>query len=158
LFCDAIVTINKEDFLNAQKMFCKNVYRINGVGVDTAKYSNVTIDRSHYRKNIGVEDNQIMVLSVGELSARKNHVVIIDALADLANKEKYVYVICGNGINGGTGDLLKQRAEDRNVNLRLLGFRFDIPQMIHCSDIGAIPSVREGLGLAGIQSLAGGCL
>lgn len=155
-FCDAMITINREDYQNAKKMRCKKVFYINGVGVDTAKYENVKINRSEYRQSIGVEDNQIMILSVGELSDRKNHIVIIDAIAELEDKEKYVFVVCGNGINGGTGDLLQSRAREKGVDLRLLGFRSDIPEITHCSDIGAIPSKREGLGLAGIQSLAAG--
>lgn len=155
-FCDAIITINKEDYNNAKKMHCKKVFYINGVGVDTEKYRDVDIKRSQYRKSIGVEDDQTMILSVGELSERKNHIVIIDALALLADKGDFVYVICGNGIDGGTGKLLQERAKEKSVNLLLLGFRFDIPEIIHCSDIGAIPSTREGLGLAGVQSLAAG--
>lgn len=155
-YCDTMITINREDFNNAKKMKCQNVYYINGVGVDTQLYRNVQIDRQEYRKQLGISDDQIMILSVGELSERKNHVVIVDAIAELQDNHKYVYVICGNGINGGTGEMLRQRALDKGVQLKLLGFRFDIPEITYCSDIGAIPSKREGLGLAGVQSLAAG--
>ena len=154
--CDAIVTINREDYQNCLKMHCRKVYYIHGVGVDTSKYEEVDIDRSAYRNSIGISDNDIMVLSVGELSDRKNHQIIIEALSRIADKGKYVYVICGNGINGGTGEMLRELAEKKSVRLILLGFRHDIPEITVCSDIGAIPSVREGLGLAGIQSLAAG--
>ncbi len=154
---DAIITINHEDFeaLKAMKA-CKNVFYIHGVGVDTQKYSNVDIDKSKYRADLGIPDDKIMILSVGELSVRKNHSIIIDALATLENKDEYIYVICGNGINGGTTDILTEKAKESGVNLLMLGFRFDIPEITACSDIGAIPSIREGLGLAGIQSLAAG--
>ena len=156
-FCDAIITINKEDFENAKKLHCKKVFYINGVGVDCSKYCNVTIDRNLYRKQIGVAASDIMILSVGELSNRKNHVVIIKAIGHMNDKNKYVYVIAGKGIGtASTESLLIQTAQQYDVRLVLLGFRDDIPQLIHCSDIGAIPSIREGLGLAGIQSLCAG--
>lgn len=155
-FCDAIITINKEDYGYAKKMNCKQVFYINGVGVDISKYCKINIDREKYRESIGVKQNKIMVLSVGELSERKNHQIIIKALAKIEDRDKYVYVICGNGINGGTGDMLRQLAIENKVNLILLGFRHDIPEITKCSDIGAIPSVREGLGLSGIQFLAAG--
>ncbi len=154
--CDAIVTINQEDFLAAKGLKCKQVFYIHGVGVNTDRYSHVEIDRGAYLRELGIDPQKTVVLSVGELSERKNHQIIIEALATLPNKDDYVYVICGNGIDGGTGKLLKEKAEALNVDLRLLGFRFDIPEITACSDIGAIPSVREGLGLAGIQSLAAG--
>ena len=152
---DAIITINKEDFSEVKKMHCKNVFYIPGVGVNTERFSAAFVDRYSYRKSINVYDDEIMVLSVGELSTRKNHSVIIDALAML-KEDTYVYVVCGNGINGGTAQELEKNAKENNVRLILLGFRNDIPEIMKCSDIGAIPSIREGLGLAGVQSLAAG--
>lgn len=154
--CDAIITINREDYDNTKQMHCAKVYYIHGVGVDTQKYVNAIVDREAYRSSLGVANDEIMVLSVGELSERKNHQIIIDALSRIHSTKKYVYVICGNGIDGGTGPQLIQMAKEKGVRLLLLGFRFDIPQITKCSDIGAIPSVREGLGLAGVQSLAAG--
>lgn len=153
-FCDATITINKEDYLNAQKMHCKNVYNINGVGVDISKYHLTQFDRVAYRNKVGIPNDKIMILSVGELSDRKNHRVIIDALSLLSEKDKFIYVICGAGIEGNIGHELEEQAKNKGIELKLMGFRHDIPEMIACSDIGAIPSKREGLGLAGIQSLA----
>lgn len=155
-FSDAIITINREDYEAAKKMPCKKVHYIHGVGVDTERYENVEINKGDYRKKLGVDDDEILVLSVGELSHRKNHQIIIEALSKAPLGKKYVYVICGNGVDGGTGKELRRKAEESKVRLILLGFRHDIPQIMHCSDVGAIPSVREGLGLAGIQSLAAG--
>lgn len=155
-YCDAIITINNEDFINAKKMHCKNVFYIHGVGVDLNKYSKVKVDVDLYKEKLNIPKDKIVILSIGELSDRKNHTIIIDAISKLADKEKYVYVICGKGINGGTGNLLEKKSKELSVDLRLLGFRTDIPEIIHCSDFGALPSIREGLGLAGIQSLCCG--
>ncbi len=155
-FCDAIVTINREDYAAAKKMHCKKVYYVNGVGVDTHRFQSVEVDRGAYRAQIGISPDRIMILSVGELSTRKNHRIIIEAIALLPDHERYVFVICGNGINGGTSNALQALALEKGVDLRLMGFRNDIPEMMKASDIGAIPSIREGLGLAGVQSLAAG--
>ena len=154
--CDGIITINMADYAQVEKMHCANVFYIHGVGVDIARYRDVSVPRDAYRASIGVQPQDVMVLSVGELSTRKNHQVIIDALSRFEDKERYVYVICGNGINGGTGQMLARMAEEKGVRLNMLGFRRDIPELTKCSDIGAIPSIREGLGLAGVQSLAAG--
>lgn len=154
--CDGIITINRKDFCSAQQLHCPKVHYIHGVGIDTKKFRNALDSRHEYRASIGVADEDILVMSVGELSARKNHRIIVEAISLLPDKERFVYAICGNGINGGTGELLRQLAEEKQVRLKLLGFRSDIPQLMACSDIGAIPSVREGLGLAGVESLAAG--
>lgn len=156
-FCDAIITINQEDFKNAKKMHCRNVYLISGVGVDIARFQNVEIDRQEYRKQFQVNDDKIMVLAVGELSERKNHQIIIKALGRIEQKEKYVFVVCGRAVvNSDMEQKLIQLAEKYGVNLYLAGHRLDIPQINKCADIAVIPSLREGLGMAGLEALASG--
>ena len=58
--------------------------------------------------------------------------------------------------NNATTDLIKKLSKENNVDTRLLGLRKDIAEICHCSDIGVMPSSREGLGLAGIEMLAAG--
>ena len=155
-FSDAIVTINNEDYNAAKKMHSPLVYHINGVGVDTQKYILDKFDRTAYRKKLGISENQTVLLSVGEISYRKNYQVVIRALSKLKDNN-LVYLICGKGLVGdGIAGELKQLAKDLDVNVMFLGYRKDIPQIIACSDIGVIPSNREGLGLAGIEMLSGG--
>ena len=40
--------------------------------------------------------------------------------------------------------------------VRILGFRKDIPKLLHASDCFAFPSRREGLGLSAIEAMAAG--
>lgn len=156
-FCDCIITINLEDYNNACKLHCKNVYHINGVGVDISKYRDIKIDKAKYREKLGIPDEKILILSVGELSERKNHIIIVKALSLLSNKSKYIYAICGGKIPGdGTSEAILKLANEKGVAVKLLGYRSDIPEIIHCAEIGAIPSIREGLGLAGIETLCAG--
>lgn len=70
---DAIITINREDYNNANKLHCKNVYYIPGVGVDTQKYIDMDVNRKKYRETLGLREDDFLVLAVGELSNRKNH-------------------------------------------------------------------------------------
>lgn len=154
--CDAVITINKEDFRVMNRMKGKNVFYINGVGVDTEKFRNCSIDRTEYRAQIGVSDDDILVLAVGELSSRKNHRVIIKALAEIKDK-KYVFVHCGKVMEGkGTYDQLCDLSKQLGVRTIFLGFRQDVPEITNCADIAVLPSLREGLGLAGIEALAAG--
>lgn len=156
-FCDGIITINKEDYENARKLHCNQVFHINGVGVDIKKYSNVKIDRDEYREKLGISKGKLMILSIGELSIRKNHQVIVKAINCLPHKDDYVFAICGREMTGGgTANVIRQLAKDLNIEVIFLGFRHDIAEVIHCADIGAIPSIREGLGLAGIETLSVG--
>lgn len=153
---DGIITINREDYAQIQKMHCKKVYHINGVGVNTKRYHDCDIDRDEYRESLGLKKEDIAVLQVGELSVRKNHRVIMDALS-LLDTNRYVFLICGKAMtHSGTYDFLQQHAKDKHIRVRFLGFRTDIPELNHCADIAVLPSLREGLGLAGIEALASG--
>lgn len=156
LFTDTMITINNEDFNNAKKMWCNHVKHINGVGVDTERFMNVSVDREEYRTSIGIKSNDTMVLAVGELSPRKNHQIIIKALAQI-NDPNIIFVICGNAMtSAATTEEIRELAREMNVRIMLLGLRKDIPELCKCADIGVMPSSREGLGLAGIEMLSAG--
>lgn len=152
--CDYIVTINKEDFNRAKTFHAKNVRYIPGVGVDISRIKDTKVDKASYKKSIGVPEDGVMLLSVGEMIERKNHEVIIRALGKLQD-EKIYYVICGKGpLKEHLSDLAKELGLEKNVIF--LGFRTDIPELCNTADISAFPSRIEGLGLAGIEAMAAG--
>ncbi len=152
--CDYIVTINKEDYKRAQTFHCKNVRYIPGVGVDISQIRTMNVDRVTKRKEIGIPDDAILIISAGELIERKNHEVIIKALGKLNNPNIY-YAIAGKG---PLKEYLENLANQLGVGdrLKLLGFRTDIKELYHIADISAFPSLIEGLGLAGIEAMAAG--
>lgn len=153
-FCDYIVTINKEDYRRAKTFNVKNVRYIPGVGVDIGRIKNTIVDKKAYKASIGIPEDCVMLLSVGEMIERKNHEVIIRALGKLQNKNIY-YVICGKG---SLKEYLEKLSEELGIagNVKFLGFRKDIPELCNTADISAFPSRIEGLGLAGIEAMAAG--
>ncbi len=155
-FTDGLITICNEDYENAKKLHCKNLYKINGVGVDIAKFNFTNFDKNKYREKLGFDKEDKVILSIGELNTNKNHQVIIKAIALMKDK-KIVYAICGREITDiGKKQELYDLAKELGVKLVLLGFRSDIPQICHSVEIGALPSFKEGLGLSGIEMLACG--
>lgn len=156
-FCDAVVTINDDDYNEALKWHVPLVYKVNGVGCDVAKYMNVDVDRMELRKSIGVTENEIMIMAVGSVCIHKNHIVIARALSLLENCEKYHLVICGRAEpESPIVREIEALSATHGFKLTFLGFRDDIEKLVHAADIGAIPSLREGLGMAGIQQLCAG--
>jgi len=95
-----------------------------------------------------------VILSVGELSARKNHQVIINALHKLNNSKIY-YLICGKGEKENElMEMIREYGLDNHVFL--LGYRSDIDELNQIADVSAFPSRREGLGIAGLEAMAAG--
>ena len=151
-YTDYIITINKEDFNRAKTFHAKNIRYIPGVGVDINRIKKVKVNKSIYKKSIGIPRDCIMLLSVGEMIERKNHQIIIKALGQIKRDDIY-YVICGKG---PLKDELEQLSVSLGVHTVFLGFRRDIPEICNTADISAFPSRIEGLGLAGIEAMAAG--
>lgn len=153
-FCDYLVTINREDYDRAGTFHCPNVRYIPGVGVDIRRIMELRVDRAQKKEGIGVPADAVLVLSAGELIERKNHEVIIRALAQIDSKHIY-YAVAGKG---PLKEYLTQLAQELAVAKRVifLGFRTDVLELYHAADISAFPSKIEGLGLAGIEAMAAG--
>jgi glycosyltransferase involved in cell wall biosynthesis len=152
--CDYLITINHEDF-NRAKLFNTNSVRyIPGVGVDIRKIASLSINKDEYKCLLGMHPSDVLILSIGELIHRKNHVVIIRALAKI-NSPNIHYAIAGKGeLKDYLKNLVIKLKLEKNVHF--LGFRTDIHELCHAADIGAFPSKIEGLGLAGIEIMAAG--
>ncbi len=101
------------------------------------------------RTEIGVPWNAKLLISVGELSVRKNHKVVVEALQELP--DDYWYVIVGKGE-------LKDElmALDHTGRLKLLGYRRDIVELLWASDLFVFPSLQEGLPVALMEAMASG--
>ena len=153
-FCDYIVTINKEDFNRAKTFGCKNVRYIPSVGVDINKIKDLTVDKDQKKAEIGIPSDKLLLLSVGEMIERKNHEVIIRALAKL-NDPDICYAIAGKG---PLKEYLEKLSEELGIADRVffLGFRTDVFELYRAADISAFPSKIEGLGLAGVEAMAAG--
>ena len=151
-FTDVLITINKEDYALAQKkMKAKCVKYVPGVGVDLNKFCKSAIDKSAKRKELGIQEDSLVLLSVGELIHRKNHITSIQAVADM---DAY-YLIAGEGE-------LRQRLQisiDRMANkdrIKLLGYRSDVADLYKAADIFVFSSYQEGLPVAVMEAMASG--
>lgn len=154
-YTDAIITINHEDHdLVRQKFHSKRVYYVPGVGVDLKKFGTIQFEHSNKRKLLGLQNNDIMLLAVGELIARKNHQAIIHALSRV-NKENLFCYIAGNG---PLMENLQNLMASLNLQKRviLLGQRQDIGELLACTDIFVHTAKREGLSVALMEAMASG--
>lgn len=153
---DELITINEEDYNRAKKFKLRKngeVHYVPGVGIDLSKY-NIEVNKEKLRKELGIPKDAFVIISVGELNSNKNHEVIIKSVAELENKNIY-YLICGNG---KLKSYLIKFSSSLKISdqIKFLGFRTDIPQLLKVSDVFAFPSKREGLGLAALEAMASG--
>ncbi|MEN8908240.1 MAG: glycosyltransferase [Clostridiales bacterium] len=154
-YTDVLITINHEDYFQAKKFKLRNggkVYYVPGIGVDTSKYENTVVDKTKKRKALGVPEKSIIILSVGELTKRKNHETIIRAITKIKRDNLY-YIICGRG---KLEEYLKKLCRRLGISDKVifLGFRTDIAEICKVVDIFAFPSLQEGLPVALMEAMA----
>lgn len=155
-FTHMIITINHEDYKVIKRFPVKYKKYIPGVGVDTYGIKSRKPNVSALRKEYGIPDNAFLILSIGELSDRKNQGVIIKAIGRLNRKDIY-YLLCGTGDNEKKyrNLCIENGIEDRVIFAGHVDHD-KVMDLCHVCDIGALPSTIEGLGLAGIETMAAG--
>lgn len=144
---DITININKEDYeITKEKLKPKNCYLLNGVGLSLDQYKKSTEEEIASKKiELGLKEEDFVVIMIAELNENKNHIQIIKAMEILKDKYSNIKVI-----SVGEGEKfkeIKEEVEKRNLqkNIRLLGFRKDINELINVSNIGILLSHREGL-------------
>lgn len=127
---------------------------IPSVGVDIDSIANLIVDKKKIRGEFNIPEDVFLILSIGELSIRKNQEVIIRALSNVKNSNVY-YLLCGTG---DRQSYLENLTKELGVNDRVIfaGYQTHdkVKQIAHSADLGALPSLIEGFGLAGIELMA----
>lgn len=154
-YTDILITINQEDYARATKKFrAKKVYKIPSVGLNTKRIFDCEVERSQKRKELGIPEDAFVLLSVGELSKRKNQDVIIRALSRIKEENVY-YLLAGEGDRHSDYQAMIQKYQLTD-NVRLLGRREDVIELCKMADVFVHPSMREGLGMAALEGMAAG--
>ena len=150
---DVLITINKEDYKRAKRAFyAEETIYVPGVGVDTDRFDSGLIDTEQKRTELGVDKDQYMFLSVGELSERKNHEIVIKALSQIDTVD-YRYFIVGKGeLEKYLTDLIQSLGLENKVYL--LGYRTDVSELCQAADLFIFPSRQEGLPVALMEAIA----
>lgn len=156
---DTLITINEEDYILAKKKFkAKQTELVHGVGVDTEKFNFKISEEENdkLRKEIGVDKNDFVMICIGELNNNKNQIMQIEAVKELAKEHKNIKLILAG--EGDKREFLEQKIEEYNLkdNVKLLGYRTDIPRLLTISNLALSTSKREGLPVNVIEALVCG--
>ncbi len=155
---DVLLTINQEDFARAGKFHAGKTVLVPGIGIDLDKFAGDGErnkgNSQALRAEFGFSDADYVLLSLGQLSHRKNQETVIRAVAQLADQQiKYLIVGAGE-LEAHDQELIqKLQIEDR---VKLAGYRGDVPALLHMADCFVFPSRQEGLPVALMEAMAAG--
>ncbi len=154
---DVLVTVNKEDYRLAKRsLHARKTCYIPGIGIDAARFlgGRRNGEREAFCRKYRIPKDAVVLLSVGELSRRKNHQAVLDALAQIKN-QNISYLICGQGKLKNR--LIRQAARLGMQNrVRMLGFQKDVERLYRNADVFVFPSIQEGLPAALMEAMAAG--
>ena len=144
---DVIININSEDYkITKKRLKPKKSYFVKGVGIDLTTYKSLSeVEKLRKREELGLSQEDYIVIMIAELNENKNQIQLIKAMELLKDDYPNIKAICigeGNRI-----EELKDEVEKRGLKgrVKFLGFRTDVNDLINISDMGVLLSYREGL-------------
>lgn len=124
----------------------------NSINVSEFKFNSVK--RLSIRTKLGIED-KIVICMVGDMSFAKNPEFILDVLSGIPNRQNYVVLFVGDGVNRNKIEKLSSQL-NVDKNCIFLGQQSDVCDILSASDIFVMPSRFEGFGLSAIEAQANG--
>jgi glycosyltransferase involved in cell wall biosynthesis len=110
--------------------------------------------REGARSMLNLPNDRPVVGTVGRLVPVKDQASLVDAVAELGRLGVgATLVIAGDGPER---EALERRARERGVDLRLLGYRPDVEQVLAALDVFVLSSVSEGLSNTILEAMASG--
>ncbi len=154
---DSLITVSESNSEYIRKLGFAGEVEVIPNGVNLENF--YPVDKNKARETLGLPNEKIIILAVGNLVEVKNHKTLIKAVVELHKRQANVqlYII-------GKGDLetkLRQQINQHNASeyIKLLGARphSEIPLWMNAANVFALPSYNESFGIVTIEALACGC-
>jgi glycosyltransferase involved in cell wall biosynthesis len=121
----------------------------NGVDVPAAEAG----ARGATRAALGIRDGSVVLAVIGRLSIEKGHLVLAEALRRLpAGLPHLTLLVVGDGPDRAAVETAYGTGAD--VDIRFLGRRLDVPDLLQASDVFVFPTLHENLSNALLEAMA----
>jgi glycosyltransferase involved in cell wall biosynthesis len=122
-------------------------------GVDLIKFS-IDKDNGPLKRSLGLDENSKVIGTVASLTTEKGHSYLLKAAVSILfsfPNTKFLFV--GDGPERNS---LERQATDLGLQrqVRLVGSRKNIPEILSIVDIFVLPSLKEGLPMALLEAMA----
>lgn len=127
-------------------------------GVDTGAFHPNRARGTVWRATMGIDPHALVLMIVANLIPYKGHADLIDALALIAPDLPDDWRLLCIGRDDGIGATLAAQTESAGLsdNVRFLGSRNEIPELLNTASISILCSHEEGLPNAVIEAMSSG--
>ena len=126
------------------------------IGVEPARFSLAPTAREQVRRDLGIARDVFLLTCVSHLREGKGLEVLIDAMVTVARAHPEVVLALAG--DGELRESLETQVREAGLagNVRFLGMRDDVPDVLAASDLFVSASLAEGGGLVVIEAMAAG--
>ncbi len=157
---DVMITINETDCNTAKKYLnIPVVEKCHGMGVNLSRFRDAALSeskRAEQRKTLGISPDDFVLTYVAEIIDNKNQIMLLEAFERIRKAAPSAkLMLIGPEHDGGS---LRKVIENKGMqnDVLLLGWRSDVPMLLHLADVYVASSKSEGLGLNLIEAMACG--
>ena len=145
----------------AEHLFNENNIKNNYNFIPNAVDFNIIInvnneDLTQLKKSINLQPDSKIIGHIGRYGKAKNHEFIIDMFSELIEvDDSFCLLLIGDG---PSRTLIENKVKTLGIseNVKVLGLRNDVPQILNILDLFILPSLYEGLGIVLLEAQAAG--
>lgn len=151
----ALTESEREDYIRFAVSNPNKIITIHS-GVEVDHYMKAEVNVEEKKKTLGIDPKVLVVGTVGWLLPIKGPIYLLRAMERVWLNHPEIQLIFV-----GKGDLeneLRKKASQIGVTkkVKFLGWRDDIPEIMHILDVFVLPSLNEGMGRVLIEAMAAG--
>lgn len=114
--------------------------------------------RQKMREELGMGDDTWVAITVSNLIPYKGHFELLQALKEVSDDLPNPWLVLCVGRDDGILHQLQRLAAEYGIgdNIRFLGLRFDVPDLLQAADVGLLCSHEEGFSNVILEYMAAG--
>jgi len=123
-------------------------------GINLDSFSNTSVDPAAMKKKLTIPEGNFVVGTTGRLTHIKGHRYLIEAAGKIvSSRPDTTFVFLGDG---ELLDELKNMASISGIeeNIKFLGWRQDVAEVMSIFDVFVLPSLNEGMGRVLVEAMA----
>ena len=156
---DCLITITNEDYEFAKKhLKTERIEHTHGIGVNVENFTKIISEKEkkEKKKEFSIKNEDFVFSYVAELNENKNQKLLINVIKELKKENSNIKLLLV-----GQGALLEKYKKiindnDLSENIKLLGRRKDINEILSITDIYLASSLREGLPINVMEAMCKG--
>ncbi len=122
-------------------------------GINLDRFPNLPVDHAVIKRRLGIPEDNLVVGTVGRLTHVKGHGYLIEAAEKIMDaRPDTTFVFLGDG---ELSDELKNMTSMLGIeeNVKFLGWRPDVAEVMSTFDLFVLPSLNEGMGRVLVEAM-----